>query len=127
MDPIRILITPMPRLLQQIIERMLASQPDMIVTAQAKPSKSMATAAKRVRADIVILAESREGAGGTPWQVLNENPRLKLLTISRDGHRATRYELRPHEVVIDDISPKDLVDAIRASMTGYASKKTPGA
>ena len=118
LDPIRILITPMPRLLQQIIERMLASQPDMVVVGQAKSSESVATAARRVRADMVILREGQEGIGGKPWQTLNENPRLKILTMSADGHRATRYEMRPHQVEIDDISHENLIEAIRAAMTG---------
>jgi hypothetical protein len=107
---------PMPRLLQQIITRMLASQPDMIITAQPRPSKSVATAARRVDADLVILRESQDGAGVAPWQVLNENPRLKLMTISSDGHRATRCELRPHRVVIDDISSDKLIKAVRAAI-----------
>jgi DNA-binding NarL/FixJ family response regulator len=116
LDPVRILIAPMPKLLQQIIERTLAYQSDMIVAGQARPSESVAAAARRVRADLVILLESQEGAAGTPWQVLNENPRLKILAITSDGHSATRYELQPHQVVIDEISPERLVDAVRAAM-----------
>ena len=66
-----------------------ASQPGMIVAGQVRPSERVATAARRVRADLVILRESQEGATGTPWQVLNEDPRLKILAITGDGHRAT--------------------------------------
>ena len=115
---IRILITPMPRLLQQIIEQTLATQPDMIVVGQAETSEYVAAAARRVRADVVILRETQEVVDGTPWQTLNENPRLKVLMISTDGHRATRYELRPHEVVIDDIDGERLVGAIRVAVAG---------
>ena len=107
----------MPRLLQQIIEQTLAAQPDMIVVGQAETSEYVAAAARRVRADVVILRETQEVVDGTPWQTLNENPRLKVLMISTDGHRATRYELRPHQVVIDDIHPETLIDAIRAAVT----------
>jgi len=116
LDPIRILITPMPRLLQQIIERVLASQPDMIVAGHAKASESVATAVRRVRADLVILSDSRGGTGETPWQMLDENPRLKILAISSDGYRATRYELRRHQMVFDDISPELLINAVRAAV-----------
>jgi DNA-binding NarL/FixJ family response regulator len=112
LKPIRILIAKMPRLLHEVVETMVSSQPDMIVTGQARESESVGAAARRLRADVVILTEDQEGGGVTPWEVLNEHPRLKLLTISSDGHRATRYKLRPHQVVIDDISPKSLIDAI---------------
>jgi DNA-binding NarL/FixJ family response regulator len=118
LTPIRILITPMPWLVEQIIERMLASQPDMVVTAQARSSRNVATAARRVGADLVILRESQKVDAETPWQVLNENPRLKILAITGDGHGATRYELRPHQVVIDNIDGERLVGAIRAAVAG---------
>jgi DNA-binding NarL/FixJ family response regulator len=90
----------------------------MIVAGQVRPSERVATAARRVRADLVILRESQEGATGTPWQVLNEDPRLKILAITGDGHRATRYELRPHQVVIDDLDAERLIGAIRAAVAG---------
>ena len=116
MDAIRILITAMPRLLHQVVENMVASQPDMTLTAPVKQSESIAAAARRVRADLVIVSESRDEPSQTPWQVLDEHPHLKLMTISGDGHRATRYELRPHQLVIDDISSESLIDAVRAAM-----------
>jgi DNA-binding NarL/FixJ family response regulator len=113
---IRILMTAMPHLLHEIVETMVTSQPDMASAGCVRRSESVAEAARRVRADLVILGENHEGADGAPWDVLNEYPRLKLLTISSDGHRATRYELRPHQVVIDEISPENLIGAIRAAM-----------
>ena len=118
LDPIRILITAMPRMLQEIIESVVSSQPDMTLTGPVRRMKSVAAAGRRVRADVVILGESQEHIGGTPWQMLNENPRLKIVTISPDGHRATRYEMRPHQVDLDDVSPEGLIHAIRAAMAG---------
>jgi DNA-binding NarL/FixJ family response regulator len=106
----------MPRLLRQILEGAVASQPDVTVIRHVRPSENLAAAAKRVRADIVILGEAQEGAEGAPWEVLDKEPRLKLLVISSDGHRATRYELRPHQVLIDDLSPEGLIDAVRTAM-----------
>jgi DNA-binding NarL/FixJ family response regulator len=108
----------MPRMLHEIVEAMVSSQPDMIVTVPVRGRESVAAAARRVRADIVILGESHQETGRTPWRLLREDPRLKVLTISTDGHRATRHEMRPHQTVIDDISPESLIDAIRAAMAG---------
>jgi DNA-binding NarL/FixJ family response regulator len=118
---IRVLIAAMPRLLHEVVENVVSPQPDMILAGRAGPSESVATAARRVRADLVILRDSQEGAGGAPWQLLNENPRLKILAITSDGHRATRYELRPHQAVIDDIHPETLIEVIRAAVAGQAS------
>jgi chemotaxis response regulator CheB len=120
LEQIRILVVAMPRMLQGIIESVVSSQPDMTLVGPARRNKSVAAAARRVRADIVILGESQEDIGGTPWQVLNENPRLKIVTISPDGHRATRYEMRPHQVDFDDVSPEGLIHAIRAAMADRA-------
>jgi DNA-binding NarL/FixJ family response regulator len=106
----------MPRMLHEIVEAMVSSQPDMTVAAQVNGSESIAAAARRVRADLVILSESKDEPGQTLWQVLDEHPRLKLMTISSDGQRATRCELRPHRVVIDDISCDKLINAVRAAI-----------
>ena len=73
MEQIRILIV-MPRMLHEIVETTLSSQPDMTVTGPVRRTESVAAAARRVRPDIVILGESQEGAGGVPWQVFKENP-----------------------------------------------------
>jgi hypothetical protein len=122
LEQLRILIVAMPRMLHEIVEATISSQPDMILTGPVRRSERIAAAARRVRADLVIVGESRDNLGQRPWQLLTESPRLKVLAISTDGHRATRYELRPHQMVIDNISPAHLVDAIRATAT-YAMRK----
>ena len=114
MDQIRILITAMPRLLREIVETMVAAQPDMIVAGQVKRSESVAAAARRVRADIVVLGDSLREHGEVPRRMLNEDPRLKLLAVAGDGRQAMLYEMRLHQAVIDDVSPGSLADAIRA-------------
>ena len=116
LEQIRILIVAMPRMLHEIVEATVLSQPDMVVVGSVRRTESVAAAARHLHADIVILGESQERVGATPWQMVNENARLKLLMISNDGHRATRYEMRPHQVEIDDVSPDSLIDAIRAAM-----------
>jgi DNA-binding NarL/FixJ family response regulator len=123
---IRILIVAMPRMLHEIVETVVSSQPDMTVTEPVRRRESVAAAARRVRADIVILGESNDEPGEAPWRVLEENPSLKLLIIANNGHRATRYELRPHQVVIGDISPEDIIDAVRASMVGASIQNSLG-
>jgi hypothetical protein len=117
-DQIRILITAMPRLLHEIVERMVASQPDMSIAGQMRQSESIAAAATRTDAVVVILCGSEDQSNGGPWRVLEANPRLKLLAIGENGRRAARYELRPHKVVIEDVSAASLVDAIRAMTAG---------
>ena len=118
MDQIRILLTAMPRLLHEIVETTVTSQPDMTIAGRVGQSEDIAAAAKRTDAVVVILCESNDPSDGAPWQVLSENPDLRLLTITEDGHRAIRYELRPHKVVIEDISSAGLIDAIRAATAG---------
>jgi DNA-binding NarL/FixJ family response regulator len=118
LEQIRILIANMPHMLREIIETLVSSEADMTVTGLVRRTESLATAARRLRADAVILGTGRREAGGTLWQTLDERPRLKLFAISPDGHRATRYELRPIQTVMDDISPEDLIRNIRVSLRG---------
>jgi DNA-binding NarL/FixJ family response regulator len=121
LEQARILIVAMPRMLHEIVESMVSAQPDMAVTGPIRRTESIAAAARRLRANVVILGESKAGVHGTPWQTLDKNPRLKVVAISGDGQRATRYELLPHQVQIADLSPEALIAAIRATMAGQVS------
>ena len=119
----RILLVAMPSMLREIVEGILASEPDMIVVRDVRRAETIAAAAKRLRADVVILGESHASSGEEPWRALNEDPHLRVLSIAEDGRRATRYELRPHRSVIEEVSSMSLIEAIRVALTREATNE----
>jgi hypothetical protein len=45
-------------------------------------------------------------------RLLEEGPRVRVLSVGDDGAQTTLYELRPHEVALGELSPKRLVSVM---------------
>jgi hypothetical protein len=99
----------MPRMLSDIIENVVTSQPDMEL-ADGNVGLDLESAVTKCRADAVIVAETYEG---NPYAILLDHPRLKLLVVSRAGEEARLVEFRV--VPIAEVSPNGLINAIRAA------------
>jgi hypothetical protein len=52
------------------------------------------------------------------WEaLLFDRPRLRLLGISGDGSSGWIYELRPHREALGNVSPGELIAAVRRPRT----------
>ena len=116
MERIRILLAGIPRLLREIIESVVATQPDMSIVDINETRERVTAALDDTPADVVIVGLRGGETTSTLDPVLYERPQLKLLAISGDGRSSFLYELRPHRVSLGDVSPEGLVDAIRTSV-----------
>ena len=88
MEPIRIVLADMPRMLRETLEEHDA---DFVITGAdvLRPD------------DVDALLEAR--------------PRMKVLAVVGDGRDAFLYELRPQKVPLGEVSPHTLLEAIRAA------------
>lgn len=124
MNRIRILLAEMPRMMRDIVERAVSTQPDMQIVgfAPARVGAPSAAPSRLVDADadvvIVGVASAQEARAYDP--VLFDRPHLRILAITGDGRGAFLYQLRPQAVPIGDVSPQGLVDAIRAGAAAEA-------
>ena len=112
-NQIRIHVGKMPRLLREIVEDAVRFQPDM-KRIDSSEEHDLSSAIKREQADVLIVAEPGIDDAASHEQLLLENPRLKVLVVSRDGREAHLLEFRQIPVV--EVSPQGLVDAIRAAV-----------
>jgi chemotaxis response regulator CheB len=109
---IRVLLARMPALLRDILHHVVESAPDMTIVGQITDS-DLAGAAKRLRADAILVAEdTREGAGEYT-QLLLRRPKLKVLAIGNEGRNGTLHEMRPQHIPLPEISAETIRDAIR--------------
>jgi len=111
----------MPRMMREIVETTVGSEPDMHVVAALEADDSLAEVVARARADVVILALDAGEELRAYDALLYRHPRLHLLAVTEDGRGAVISELRPHHALLADVSPAGLVDAIRASARAEAS------
>jgi DNA-binding NarL/FixJ family response regulator len=110
---IRILSGEMPRMLREIVEDAVRSQPDMELV-DSSDGHDLPMAIKREHADVLIVAEHRADEPVSHEQLLLENPRLKILVVSRDGREAHLLEF--WRVPVAEVSLQGLVGAIRAAV-----------
>lgn len=118
LSPIRILLAAMPRMLRDIIETAIRSQPDMIVVGVmgvVGAGDALSDAVQRDKPDVVILGIEADAGPHACEALLYDHPHVRLLEVTDDGRGATLCELRPHRVPIGDVSAEGLVGAIRAS------------
>ena len=124
LSPIRILLAAMPRMLRDIVERVIRSQPDMLVVGVmgvVGTSDALNSEVQRLKPNVVVLGLEADTAWNACDSLLYENPHTRLLAVTDDGRGATLCELRPHRVRIGNVSPEGLVSAIRHAAGGEVS------
>jgi chemotaxis response regulator CheB len=113
---IRILLAELPRMLRDIVERVVSTQPDMEIVGAAAGADTLSDDVARTTPDVVILAMARDASPHRFDGLLVDRPALSILAITEDGRGAYRYEMRPQVLPLTEVSPSGLLDAIRASV-----------
>lgn len=112
---IRVLIRDMPPLMRDVIEYSISTQADIEILEEGNldaPSVPTVTAAP----DVVIVGTMHGEHGQKATGVLLKWPRAQVLMIGVDGHVSAFYELTLRKSMLGEMSPAELVDAIRASV-----------
>jgi hypothetical protein len=102
----------MPALLLDILHHIVESAPDMTIVGQIADD-DLAGAAKRLRADAILVGEDAARDTREYAQLLLSRPRLKVLVIANEGKNGTLLEMRPQHIPLGEISAETLRDAIR--------------
>jgi hypothetical protein len=102
--PIRIRLVAMPRLVRELIEVALRSQPDMIVVGDDGSAP-----------DFVVCGAASEQMPSAGRSLLAERARVRVLELDPDAGSASLFELEEQERPIGEVSPAEIVDTIRAA------------
>ncbi len=114
MTKIRVLIHDAPTMLRDILEQAISNQPDMEVILEPVAPEP-ARDDEQMSPDVVVVdvsdSDPREGARA----LLFRWPSTHALMIAAHGHRVVQYELQPRGVDLGEMSPDQLVEAIRSA------------
>jgi DNA-binding NarL/FixJ family response regulator len=113
-ERLRIVLINMPRMLREIIREVVLPESDMEVAGDFSTPYGLLEAVERTRADFVITGTGDADLADV-GRVLRERPRLKVLAVAADGRQTYLYELRPQKVHLGEVSPRNLLDAIRSA------------
>ena len=104
MVPIRVRMLEMPRLVRELIEFAVRSQPDMEVVEGDTPPP-----------DFVVCSVPSAETPSAARSALAERARVRVLELDAAAGRASLYELHECEHEIGEVSPDEIVDTIRAA------------
>jgi hypothetical protein len=110
LEPTRILLVGLPRLLEEIVTRILAETEDLVLVGVTPEVDSLARVASRTRPNVVVVQ-------GADRQLVTslflQDPRVALLAIDEGARRSSLCLLKPECNRVGDLSPESLVAAIR--------------
>ena len=111
-EHIRVLMSGMPRILRDIVSKLIAEQPDMRVVGAFADDVGVDTLAE-LRPDVLVLGSNAADVASLCLGLVQQRPALKVLAVEMDGRRTWLYEMRPHQTLIGEISPATLLETIR--------------
>jgi DNA-binding NarL/FixJ family response regulator len=111
---IRVLLRDTPTMLRDILERAISHQPDMEVIPE--PEVPQQAADRPVSPDVVVVNVNDADPGEGARTLLRRWPDSHVLTIAAHGQRVLEYRLLPRGVDLGEMSPDQLVAAIRSAV-----------
>jgi len=92
MEKIKILAASRPKILSEVIQNMIAHQPDKIMIGKVIDPIKLLHAARKTSVDMVIVTPlNSNGMPNICSQLLAEHPRMKIVTLSANGESAHLY------------------------------------
>ncbi len=110
-------------MLRDIIERLLAPEEDIEVVGEVTQREALLATAGRLHPDVVILGVQDEQLPDVASALFADHPSMRLLGVSGNGRTAFLYEMRPHRVPLGEVSPEELVRAIRERARRAANER----
>lgn len=112
--PRRVLILPLPRLLQDIVYQLFSGVDEVDVCERSEGAASLVEAAWLSSADVVIAGE-RDATPQAAFELLKEMPLARVLAVSHDGRFGVVYEMRPERHAIGELSAATMRSVVNAA------------
>jgi len=114
LEQTRIVLVDLPPLLREIVRETASREPDLEVVSEHEAGIDLLAAVERDDPDFLIVG-SQEATEQTVASLIAGGRRLRALEVRSDGRESVLYELRPHRVLLGEISPSTLLQTIRTS------------
>ena len=101
-------------MLRDILERAVASAPDMEAVAEPPVPAPEPAGQDPPQPDVVIVGVRDSGPTDGASALLNRWPGSQVFMLTAHGRKAVRYQLVSHATDMGEMSPDQLVEAIRS-------------
>jgi DNA-binding NarL/FixJ family response regulator len=103
----------MPQLLFELVRDMLAREPDITLAEGPESPDALAEAVAREGADVVITGQATPAAIALCERLARARPSVRVISLPQDGRDANALEQRVCVDSLGNVSPAQLVAAIR--------------
>jgi DNA-binding NarL/FixJ family response regulator len=110
----RIAFVDLPRILREIIDDALSKRRDVHLVDETRDGGGLVGAVDRSDAALVIVSSETVGPAEV-CRLLADRPRVKVFAIADGGRDGCLYEQRPNLVLVDELSPSNLVQTVLAN------------
>jgi hypothetical protein len=110
LEPTRILLVALPRILEEIVSDILSSERGLEVVDTFRKVDSLPRKVARARPDVVVLGRDDPPLAAA---LLEQSPRLKVLAVVGGGQDSWLYDLIPERTRLGALSPSRLVGAVQ--------------
>jgi hypothetical protein len=114
--PMRVLLLEMPRLLRELLEHAIHQD---TACELMKASDATATSGAPMSPDMVVLGLTADEDATLVPALLARWPRAQVVTVTQPGDVAALYELRRHRRPLGEVSPREIVQALRDAVERY--------
>ena len=117
MGKIRVVLSSRPKLLSDVIRKMIEHQPDMEVVGEVVDPIALLSAAMATTVDVAIVTPLE--SNGEPRicrHLLAGHPPLKVVTLSAQGEAAYLYQTDAPRLRINEPSEQSILGAIREAI-----------
>ena len=120
MKKIKILLANRPRMLREVVRKMIEAQPDMEVVGEVLEPVDLHVAVRDTQADAVILDLEDSEEPGLTSHLLAAYPDLTILGLAANGKTAF---VRPRRQEILDPTGAKIVNALRHAIRGARNRQ----
>jgi DNA-binding NarL/FixJ family response regulator len=110
-----VLIADLSGILADIVTQLIEAQPDLALVGSVPRGENVLAAVGAARPHVVVLGLDTPELPAAGLELLRAFPAMRLLCVTRNGRSGLACELRPHQVVLNNLSPDGLLKAVRAA------------
>ncbi len=107
-----------PRMLRDILQQLVAAEPDMEVVPEAAEAGAAGASLAERGIDVLVITNRGGLLPRNCRRLLDRAPHLRIVVLTPDGRMATVYRLVLQSTLCEDVSPEQLLAAVRSSGLG---------
>jgi hypothetical protein len=111
----KIVLVGMPTMLRQLVRSVIASPPGLAIEVDELPHDTLASPSLRERDVDLVIIDTAAASDETVEAFLAERCGVRVLGVSSDGRRGLLHEMRPHRVLVGELSRDVLVEIVASS------------